>query len=49
MNNQSKAHMCWNYTYHIVFIPKCRHKVMYDEVKRDIAEILRKLCEMKHV
>jgi len=49
MDNQSIAHTRWNCTYHIVFIPKCRRKIMYGEVKRDIAEILKKLCEMKQV
>ena len=49
MDNKSIAHTRWNCTYHIVFIPKYRRKVMYGEVKRDIAEILKKLCEMKQV
>ena len=40
MDNQNIAHTRWNCTYHIVFIPKYRRKVMYGEVKRDIAEIL---------
>ena len=46
MDNQSIAHTRWNCTYHIVMIPKYRRKVMYGEVKRDLGEILRKLCEM---
>ena len=49
MDNKSIAHTRWNCTYHIVFIPKYRRKVMYGEVKRDIAEILKKLCEMKQI
>ena len=49
MDNQSIAHTRWNCTYHIVFIPKYRRKVIYGEVKRDIAEILKKLCEMKQI
>ncbi len=31
---------------HIVFIPKYRRKVMYGKVKKDIVNILEKLCEM---
>ena len=46
MNNQSIAHTRWNCTYHIVIIPKYRRKIMYGEVKKDIGEILRKLCDM---
>lgn len=46
MDNQSMAHTRWNCTYHIVIIPKYRRKIMYGEVKKDIGEILRKLCDM---
>ena len=46
MDNQSIAHTRWNCTCHIVIIPKHRQKIMYDEVKKDIVEILRKLCDM---
>lgn len=46
MDNQSIAHTRWNCTYHIVMIPKYRRKVMYGQVKKDLGEILRKLCDM---
>ena len=46
MDNQSITHTRWNCTYHIVIIPKYRRKIMYGEVKKDIGEILRKLCDM---
>lgn len=49
MDNQSIQHTRWNCTYHIVFIPKYRRKVFFGENKKDIAEILKKLCEMKSV
>ena len=49
MDNQSIQHTRWNCTYHIVFIPKYRRKMMYGEYRKDIGEILRKLCEMKTV
>ena len=49
MDNLSIAHTRWNCTYHIVFIPKYRRKIMYGELKRELAEILKKLCEMKQV
>ena len=35
--------------YHIVFVPKYRRKEIYGQLKRDIGEILRKLCEQKGV
>ena len=42
------AHSSSRCEYHVVFAPKYRRKVIYNEIKRDIGEILRKLCnEMK--
>ncbi len=49
MDNQSIQHTRWNCTYHIVFIPKYRKKVMYGSNKRDLVEIIKKLCEMKGI
>lgn len=42
------AHSTYRCEYHIVFAPKYRRKEIYGELKVDIGEILRKLCnEMK--
>lgn len=54
MNNQnntanSLAHMKWNCMYHIVFAPKYRRKIFYNEYKEEIGKILRELCEWKNV
>ena len=49
MDNQSITHTRWYCTYHIVFIPKFRRKIMYGETKKDLVEIIKKLCEMKQV
>ena len=49
MDNQSIQHTRWNCTYHIVFIPKYRRKIMYGETKKDLRDIIKKLCEMKGV
>ena len=35
--------------YHTVFAPKYRRKVIYGEIKADIGQILRKLCQEKKV
>ena len=43
------AHSKWRCQYHIVFAPKYRRKVIYEELKADIGMILRKLCEEKKV
>ena len=43
------AHSTWRCQYHIVFAPRFRRKVIYNELKADIGKILRKLCEEKKV
>ena len=49
MNSSSLSHTKRKCQYHIVFIPKYRRKVMYGQVRVDVREILKKLCEYKHV
>lgn len=54
MNNtnndkNSLAHTKWNCKYHIVFAPKYRRKVFYEEKRLEIREIFRKLCEWKGI
>ena len=46
---KSLAHTKWNCKYHIVFAPKYRRKVFYEDKRLEIREILRKLCEWKGV
>ena len=50
-NNDSNtlAHTKWNCKYHIVFAPKYRRKVFYEEKRVEIREILRQLCAWKGV
>ena len=45
----SLAHTKWNCKYQIVFAPKYRRKVFYEERRMEIREILRKLCQWKGV
>ena len=45
----SLAHTKWMCKYHIVFTPKYRRKVIYNQIRSDIGEILRKLCEYKGI
>ena len=45
----SLAHTKWNCKYHIVFVPKYRRKVFYEEKRLAIRDILRQLCEWKGV
>ena len=48
-DTKSLAHTKWNCKYHIVFAPKYRRKVFYEDKRLEIREILRKLCEWKGV
>ena len=47
--SNSMSHMKWMCNYHIVFIPKYRRKAIYGQLKSDIGQILRQLCEAKKV
>ena len=51
MKNEIKttAHSTYRCQYHIVFAPKYRRKVIYNELRADIGQILRKLCNEKKV
>ena len=35
--------------YHIIFIPKYRRKLIYHKVRKDLAEIISRLCQYKGV
>ncbi len=45
----SLAHTTWNCKYHIVFAPKYRRKVFFNQKRLEIGAILRSLCEWKEV
>ena len=45
----SLAHTSWNCNYHIVFAPKYRRKVFFNQKRLEIGAILRSLCEWKGV
>lgn len=45
----SLSHSKWRCQYHIVFAPKFRRKVIYNQIRVDIGKILRKLCDIKGV
>ena len=46
---QSLAHTKWLCKYHIVFTPKYRRKVIYNELKADIRDIIKDLCKWKGI
>ena len=49
MDISSLLHTKWECRYHIVFEPKFRRKIVYGELKQDIANILNTLCKRKGV
>lgn len=48
-DNRSLAHTKWNCKYHIVFAPKYRRKIFYEEKRAEIGKVLRELCGWKGV
>ena len=41
---ESLNHTKWECKYHVVFIPKCRRKVLYGELRRYLGDVLKKLA-----
>ena len=44
---QSLSHSKWECKYHVVFIPKCRRKTLYEELRPHLGEVFRHLAEHK--
>ena len=44
---ESLSHSKWECKYHVVFIPKCRRKTLYLELRRYLGDVFRKLAEQK--
>lgn len=46
---KSLSHTVWECKYHIVWVPKKRRKVIYGKLRKDLGNILRRLCEYKGI
>jgi len=44
---ESLGHSKWECKYHVVFIPKCRRRTLYEQLRRDLGEVFRTLAEHK--
>ena len=44
---RSLNHTRWECKYHVVFIPKCRRKVLYGELRKQLGTLFRTLAEQK--
>jgi putative transposase len=41
------SHSVWDCKYHVVFIPKCRKKALYGELRRQMGDMFRALAAQK--
>jgi len=44
---ESLSHSKWECKYHVVFIPKCRLKALYGQLRKYLGEVFRSLAEQK--
>ena len=44
---ESLHHTKWECKYHVVWIPKCRKKVLYGQLRRELGRVLRELAKQK--
>ena len=44
---ESLNHSVWECKYHVVFIPKCRRRTLYVELRQHLGEVFRRLAQQK--
>jgi putative transposase len=44
---QSLNHTRWECKYHVVFIPKCRRKLLFGQLRKELGELFRRLAEQR--
>jgi len=44
---QSLSHTVWDCKYHVVWIPKCRRKVLYEQLRRNLGQMFRELARQR--
>jgi len=44
---ESLHHTKWECKYHLVWIPKCRKKVLYGQLRKELRQVLRELSRQK--
>ena len=44
---ETLKHTTWECKYHIVFIPKCRRKVLYGQLRKHLGEVFRQLASQR--
>jgi len=43
----SLSHTAWDWKYHVVFIPKCRRRTLYGQLRQHLGEVFRMLAAQK--
>lgn len=46
--SESLNHSKWECKYHMIFIPKCRRKTLYDQLRPHLGEIFKRLAEYNY-
>ena len=44
---QSLSHTVWDCKYHVVWIPKCRRKALFEELRKHLGQVFRSLALQK--
>jgi len=44
---ESLSHTKWDCKYHVIFIPKCRRKTLYGQLRHHLGEVFKRLAEQK--
>ncbi len=44
---ESLSHTKWECKYHVVFIPKCRRKTLYTQLRPHLGEVFKRLAQQK--
>lgn len=45
--SESLSHSKWECKYHIIFIPKCRRKTLYEQLRLHLGDVFKRLAEYK--
>ena len=44
---ESLSHSKWECKYHVVFIPKCRRRTLYEQLRQHLGEVFHKLAQQR--
>ena len=44
---ESLSHTRWECKYHVVFIPKCRKKAIFGQIRKELGDVFRRLARQK--